>query len=163
MIRHNGLVDVVREFSRQPIGLTAETIGRPTASVAVTFAGGQRAAVDMSERRGQVLAEVLHSLHESGQPAYVEIDPQSGLITELLLAITYRVGRLLPADPGVEVELVVSHAMHFLRPTNPRFAELRATLEAARKSGSYVVVSETHDEHEIVDVRPAPGQGGRTG
>jgi sugar phosphate isomerase/epimerase len=114
----------------------------------------------MTADRSRIWADVLRSLSESGQPAYVEIDPETSAITQLLLPIPYRVQRIAPARDGLEVELVISHARHYLRKSNPRFEELRKALEAARAAQAPVLVTETLNEHEIIDVRPAAREGG---
>jgi hypothetical protein len=108
----------------------------------------------MRDRRGAVWADVLRSLREQDQPAYVEIAPDTGLITELLLPLRFTVGSIESTEVGLEIELVVSHARHRLRRSNPDFDELRESLEAARESGEPMLVTET-DDHEIVDVRRA--------
>ena len=54
------------------------------------------------------------------------------------------------------MELVISHAKHFLRRSNPDFAQLLETLERARASKALVAVTETED-HDIIDVRPLTG------
>jgi hypothetical protein len=153
--RPNALVDDVRELSRA-LETHEAPPDRPARQYStVTFAGGRQGLLDMTVRRSAVWADVLQSRRETGQPAYVEIDPDSGLITKLLLPNRYTVSRIEPSsDDGVEVELVVSHARHYLRRFNPDFDELRQTLEAALEHGTPVLVTETLDEHEIIDVRP---------
>ena len=49
-------------------------------------------------------------------------------------------------------------ARHFLRRSNPDFEELRRTLEEAREKGSPILVTETLEQHEIIDARPVPGE-----
>jgi hypothetical protein len=104
-----------------------------------------------------VWAEVLESLRETGAPAYVEVDPSTSVITELLLPIPFSVGRIERSPDGLQVELIISHARHSLRRSNPDFEELRHTLEEARKRGSPVLITETLDSHEIIDARPVSG------
>jgi hypothetical protein len=105
-----------------------------------------------------VWADVLESLRRSNLPTYVEIDPATNLITELLQPFAVRVGALSPAPAGdvVEVELIISHARHHLRRSNPDFQQLFNALQAARQRGTTVLVTETRDAHEIIDVRPLP-------
>ena len=128
-------------------------LGRPE-QLTVHFEGGRTGLLDTSEERGRVWADVLLSLREAGQPAYVEIDPRNRAITTLLLPREVTVSDVRPAERGVEVELVVSHAVHFVRRSNPNYDELVKELRRAQKSQSRVLVTETLDSHEIVDVRP---------
>jgi hypothetical protein len=137
----------------------AVTPGRPPSRhVTVTFARGRKGVLDVSDPRSAVWAGVLASLRETGQPAYVRIDPESGMISDLLLPLRYTVAgirRTPEGDGDLEVELVISQARHFLRRSNPDFDELRAMLETALKQGTTVLVTETRDEHDIIDVRLA--------
>ncbi len=157
MPRANALVDGVKEVSRP--GEAALARGRTPAQYAtVAFGGGRTGLLDLSLHRSQVWAEVLESLRDAGAAAYVEVDPDTSLITEVLQPISYRVGRIERVADGLQVELIISHARHSLRRSNPQYDELRKTLEEARKNGSPVLVTETLDRHEIIDARPAPGE-----
>jgi len=159
MAPENAVVDVILELSPTLRVAAAEAVRPSAVHLTVTFSGGRVGVVDVSAPRGRVWAEVLKSLHATGQPAYVEIEPQSGLITELLQPVRYDVGRLLGDDKrALEVELVISHARHYLPRTHPRFVELRTMLEQAREHERAVYVTES-DDHQIIDVRPAPGEG----
>jgi hypothetical protein len=72
--------------------------------------------------------------------------------------LTVKVGALNPtsAKDAVEVELVISHARHHLRRTNPDFETLLDALQTAQKQDTVVLVTERLDDHEIVDVRSLP-------
>jgi hypothetical protein len=117
--------------------------------------------LDMSVPRSAVWAEVLESLREANQPAYVEIDPATHYIVQLLCPLTVRVGAITPADDGVQVELIISHARHYLRRGDPHYQEMLDTLRAAQKNGNELLVTETLDDHTIIDVRPAASPRGR--
>jgi hypothetical protein len=150
--RHNGIVERISEVE----GIAPErAVEVPRFHVLeVRFAGGQAGFIDMRDLRGAVWADVLRSLREQDQPAYVEIAPDTGLITELLLPLRFTVGSIESSEVGLDIELVVSHARHRLSRSNPDFDELRERLEAAHESGEPMLVTET-DDHEIVDVRRA--------
>jgi hypothetical protein len=159
MARENAVVDVILELTPTPRIAAAETVPPGSQHLTVAFSSGRIGVLDVSAPRGRVWAEVLQSLHATGQPAYVEIEPQSGLITELLQPVRYDVGRLLGDDKrGFEVELVISQARHYLARSHPRFLELRTMLEQAREHSRPLYVTES-DDHQIIDVRPAPGEG----
>jgi len=153
--RANSLVDEVSEILR-PSGPAATRVQVRANYATVSFGGGRRGLLDLTEHRSRVWAEILESLREARSPAYVEIDPQSSLITELRLPKPYRVGRIARVPEGLQVELIVSHARHSLSRSNPDFEDLREALEEARKKGSEILVTET-DRHEIIDARPAAG------
>jgi hypothetical protein len=110
----------------------------------------------MTHPQSVAWASVLDSLYRTNQPAYVEIDQASNTITQLLLPMQVRVGKLTPSASGdiVEVELIVSSARHTLRRTNANFDQLLARLQTAHDQGTTVLVTEIQDTHEIIDVRP---------
>lgn len=157
MGRTTVLVDEIRDVA-QVAELRAEISERPPPQIlSVTFASGQSGLLDVSRAQDAVWADVLRSLQERRQPAYVEIDPETSFISALLLPLRFTVGSIKPAAErgALEVELVISHARHVLRRSNPDFARLRRTLQAAQEEGVEVLVTETPDEHEIIDVRSA--------
>ncbi len=155
MVRPNSLVDDVADVS-EPTELRVAAAGRPGPRyIRVAFAGGRAGLLDMALDRSRIWADVLRSLRDSGQPAYVELDPETSVITELLLPIRYTVHKIRPVKDGLEVELIISHARHYLRRSNPNYEALRKALEDARAAGTPVLVTETLKEHEIIDVRPA--------
>jgi hypothetical protein len=152
MERQNAIVDRIRQVARLPAPRAAEAPGPAENYLEVRFESGGSGLLDMRFHRDAVWADVLRSLQERNQPAYVEIDPETHRVTELLLPRRFTVGRIESYENGVEVELIISHGRHVVRESNPRFSELREKLEAARDRNAPVLVAET-DEHEIVDVR----------
>jgi hypothetical protein len=164
MPRANAVIADVREVTGQVTVAADERLGRaPAPYRRVIFGGGRSGLLDLSLNHSRIWGEVLESLRDSGQPVYVEIDPDSNLITELLLPIRFLVGAVEPVDEGVRVDLIVSQVRHYLHASNPEFEELRRLLETARDTRTPVFVTETLDDHEIVDVRPtgeAPAAGG---
>jgi hypothetical protein len=152
------LVDVVSGMeSPAPAGEKTGVRERAAERVGISFRGGRTAYLDLREPRTAVWADVLASLLEAGRPAYVEIEPRTSLITALLIPARMRVLNLEPdkEEDGFEVHLAPSQARHLLRRSHPRFEALRRALEEARKSGRPVLVTDSLDGHEIVDVRPA--------
>jgi len=153
----NIVVDLVQSISVPPLP-TAEKQGElPPQLLVVSFHRGQSSFLDMSQPRAAVWAEVLDSLYQEKQPAYVEIDPETRIITELLIPISVTVGEIHPTSEGegkdVEVELIISHAKHFLRSKHPDFQRFLKILQDAQRQGTQVLVTES-DENEIIDVRP---------
>ena len=154
MANVNIVVDSVSSLSSSLAELQEARAARPDARrVTVNFAGGQSGLLDLSQPRSVVWAEVLHSMRESNQPAYVEIDPATHLITQLLVPLVVQVGEIKQTPSGAVVELIISHARHYLINKIPNFSGLMEELRSAQKSKSTVVVTET-DDHHIIDVRP---------
>jgi hypothetical protein len=118
----------------------------------IAFRSGGSGTVDASTPRGSAWMQVLSSLQRNGAPAYVEVDAVSEAITAVLQPLVVGVGAITPIDDGVEVELLISHARHFLRKSQPGFARLLAALKAAHDSGARVIVTETPLDHDIFEV-----------
>ena len=152
MERRNALVEGISDLARPAPDRSGEMPGVAEDYLEVRFESGRSGLLDMREHRSTVWADVLRSLHEQNEPAYVEIDPETGEITELLLPIRLSVLRVEPVDDGLVLELSPSHGAHYLRRSHPDFGELRTLLEQAREPRAQVLVTET-DHHEIVDVR----------
>ncbi len=152
MANPNALVDGVRELSP----LSARLAQPLQQTVTVNFEGGKSAYLDMTIPRSKVWAEVLNNIRETNRKAYVEIDPASNLITQLLCPLPVKIGAITPIgkEGDAEVELIISHARHYLRRKNPDFQELLKMLQAAKKQKKEVLVTETLDDHEIIDVKP---------
>ena len=109
----------------------------------------------MTSAPARAWLSVLESLRRGGEPAYVEVDPSTGLITELLAPLSVTVGAITEEpDGGLAVELTISQARHTLRRSNPRYAELAPLLRAAKQQGTPLWVTERPGEHEIIDARP---------
>ena len=160
MARPKALVDSVSEVAREATPRAAKRARPAPVLLSVNFQSGQSAYLDMNLSRSRVWAEVLESLRETGQPAYIEVDEDSNVITELLLPRRVTVEAITPNEEGdgVDVELVISQVRHPLRRDNPRYEQLLRALESARKKKASVLVTEDLDTHEIVDVRPLPKQ-----
>ena len=147
----NALVDYVAPPDARTLGLAA---GGEHA--VISFQAGRSGRLDLSKPHNRVWASVLDSMRESNAPVYVEIDPATGEITNLRVPLSVGVENITPAGEDMEVELVISHAKHFLRRSNPDFEQLLETLERARANKSLVAVTET-EQHDIIDVRPMAG------
>ena len=136
-------------------GAAAETAAeRRYAELA--FGGGQTARIALEDERADAWLAAVETMAAAGIPAYVEVDADSGIVTELLVPIAVRVGEIRDSAEAVEVELVISQARHRLLRREPRFDELLRTLERARADGTPVLVTERLDEHTIIDVRSLP-------
>jgi hypothetical protein len=157
MPRQHVVVDTIVALDPKPVPPAAAGGAPPSGLVSLTLLGGGKAALDMAQPRSAVWRKVLESLHKTRQPAYLELDPATGVITELLLPRAFEVVAIRTAAAGdVEVELSISAARHYLRRGNPEFQALLGELQQAQTSRSPVLVTETLDGREIVDVRPLP-------
>lgn len=154
MANLKALVDCVRELSAPPDTLAAIPGKPPPEFITVSFQGGRFGLLDTTNPRSTVWADVLDSQRQANLPVYVEINPETNVITELLCPLTVKVGDITQTSDGdgVHVELIISHAQHYLRNKHPDFKELLDTLKTAQEKGTTVIVTES-DDNEIVDVR----------
>lgn len=160
----DSLVDFIGAIARpDPDQKTDAALASAPPGAALTriaFRAGRVGLLDPSSPRGAAWSRVLDSLHQSQAPAYVEIDPVNAHITQVLIPYVVGVGPITPIDNGVEVELIISHARHYLRKSHPQFDRLLARLSAAQASGARVAVTETPLGHDIIDVTDLPGGSG---
>ena len=114
--------------------------------------------MDKTEARSGAWLSILDNLGRSGKPVYLKGDPQTSIVQRLHLPRSVRVGNVTKTPDGdrLDVELIVSQARHFVSKSNPDFQQLQAALLDAQHLGIRVLVTETLDKHEIIDVRPDP-------
>jgi hypothetical protein len=128
-----------------------ERIDRPAM---VSFGPEVSGLLDLATTRDAVWLDVIRQLKDQGRPIYVEIDSETRRITQFLQPRQQPVGELKEIEGGdVRVDLLLSHAVHILRRSHPRFTELLQQLQAAQRDGIMVWVAETLDSHEIIEVR----------
>lgn len=149
------LVDYVGSLSVPPETPAAKIARFPSGLINVHFSGGQSGFLDMADDRSTVWVEVLDSLRQTNQPVYVEIDPKTNVITKLHCPVVVSVAAVhsIENTGDVEVELIISAARHYLRKLHPNFKKNLEILQEALKSKTKVVVTESYDGYEIIDVR----------
>jgi hypothetical protein len=156
------LVDDVRNIAPERAAKKRTRGAAAEPPIRVSFAGGAAGRLDPVKPRDRVWAEVLQSLRDQKQPAYVEIDPDTGYITSVLLPRPFRVTAIRKTEAGdLEVDLEISHARHHLRHAQPGFERMLAILERARRDRSTVLVTETLDSSAIIDARPVAARAAR--
>ncbi|UCF05212.1 MAG: hypothetical protein JSV33_15040 [bacterium] len=151
------LVDGIRELSPTQKALAATAPKELPRRVAVNFKGGRSGYLDMAARRSVVWAEILDFLQRQNRPVYVEIDPETSIITELLIPAVAQVHDITTTNGGdIEVKLIPSPALHYIRRDNPDFDQFRDALQSAKDEGKNVLVTATRETYEIIDVRVPP-------
>ena len=144
--------------SRALTGALAGPEAPPTGNwTRIAFSAGRTGLLDRSSQRGAVWADVLESLQQQNAPAYIEIDPVNSQISQLLIPMVVGVGEIKPTDAGVDVELIISHAIHHLKSHHPRYEELLNRLKSARANGEQVAVTEDPTSHDIIQVTALAG------
>jgi hypothetical protein len=156
MAQETALVDDVRDVARGIRPEKGKQAGAGGEAIRIRFAGGVDARLDPASPRDRVWAEVLESMRDSQEPAYVEIDPDTRYITSLLVPQRFTVKAIRESGHGngLEIDLEISHARHYLRRGHPRFKDMEQTLERALRDGTPVLITESLDSSAIIDVRP---------
>lgn len=162
MYSQRNVIDVIENISPSReawAGKAAEELPR---NVTLHFRTGQTGLLDMKDPRAVHWAGVIDELARDNRPVYVEIDRESNVITTVLIPEVMTVEKLDPDEHGdLMVRLRPSSAIHLLLRSRPDFEAMRADLQAALDDGSKRLITETRDEHEIIDVRrPVAGPGG---
>jgi len=144
----NAIVSIVRGVEPSP-----DKTPRPEDGFTIELEGERRARLAPDDDRSPGLARLLESIRQQAVLVYLEVDPESSLITRVLIPHVTRVHDVKPLDRGVlAVELERSHARHLLRADVEDFEELERLLREAVIHADPVIVTED-DAHEILDVR----------
>ena len=123
------------------------------------LAGGGTCLLDAADPRSATWYSVLDTLRQAGLAAYIETDPKTNVVSRVLVARTLYVVAVAPKPVGNRhgVDLMISHAPHFIRTTNPDYQRLLIALIAAQQAGTPVLVTtEEPAEPAVIDVRPSP-------
>lgn len=157
------LVGRVERLESSPrAGPKWEATTEPSAHLVVQLAGGT-ALLDVGDARARLWADLLEDFRRTGEPLYLEADPETDVITRVLYPRAVLVTAVEPGpENGVhEVSLEISHARHFLDLGRPDSHRLLGLLIAARDRRERVLVTEDPETHEIVDVRDFPSRAAR--
>jgi hypothetical protein len=142
-----------------PIVSTVKEIDLPVkdgVGVTIHFGDGQVALLDPGNPQTAAYVEILEELKTMGDPVYVTIDRASGVVSLLLIPLVVSVTNVsTPSAGDIEVEVEPSAARHILRATAPNAKESLNVLRKAMAEGLTVVLTETEEDHEIIDVRLA--------
>jgi hypothetical protein len=158
----NAFVDFVSSVAAAPAAAAAASVGAPPAAAASTtlkqiaFRNGPVGMVDTATPQGSAWLQVLTLLQRNGAPAYVEFDPVNSHVTRVLQPHVVQVVAITGIADGVEVELQISHAKHYLRKSQPDYARLLAALKVALTKKTRVAVTESPVDHEIFEVSALP-------
>lgn len=151
----NAIVGVVNRVE-PPVGeAVAELLAKRPEGIAIHLEGDRQARISTPEKAARLL-DVIEGARVARLPLFVEVEPETHEIERISVPLQVTVVSVEEADkPELEVELAISHARHTLKRANPDFEELAATLRAACKDQSILLVTETED-HEIIDARAYP-------
>lgn len=154
MPKPNALIEGILNLSSKLEEIDAKVSGLKTDSIKISFEKGKVGYLDLKNPRGSHWGRILDRLLKEKRTVYVEIDPDTSIITQLLVPQPAMVHSLEPNKVGnIVVKLLPSHALHFILQNNPDFEDLRKKLQSAKSDKLEVLVTETRDDHEIIDVQ----------
>ena len=132
--------------------------GTGVSGYAIVHLAGGASLLDLNDPRAVVWEGILDDLRQTDEPVYLETDPNTNVIRQILYPRSVVVSNIAPAPAGNlhEVELEISHARHYLDTTSPDYQQLLNALTVAHQQGTPVLVTETLEAHQIIDVRPDP-------
>jgi hypothetical protein len=136
----------------------AKTIDRSPDNTTVTirFDNGETARLDTRDPRSETYLAVLDELRSLTYLAYVELSPENGAITRLLVPLQVKVINITQSEFGdVSLCFENSQARHILKKTHPQFERLLDRLRTARDHSATVMVTDAENGHEIIDVSTA--------
>lgn len=130
------LVDGIHSFSPSRESWAAKPAKDMPDKVKIHFTMGQKAILDMKNPRAAVWANIIDLQRRNNEPVYVEIDPETEIITELLVPEALQVMYIVTqADGDVDVVFFTSQARHYLRRGNPDFQQMLDALQNAKENG----------------------------
>lgn len=127
------------------------------ANPSVVLQTGTTCTLDAASPKTPHYLRTLGLLWQGRMPVYLETDPNTNLVSRLLVPRVFQVESVVAAPTGdrVLVRFQISHAIHFLRTANPNFQALLTALQTANQHKTAVLVTEEPDRPEIIDVRLA--------
>jgi len=154
MLRQKKIINGVKGFNPTLGSWKAKSVSKRPKKLIVNFNNNQKGLLDMHSPRAVHWAEILDAHRRENKPIYLEIDEETDVITNLLIPSNFKVDKITVDDFGnLNVLFQPSSAVHFVLKSEPNFDAMRAKLQDALANGTELVVTETRDEHEIIDIR----------
>lgn len=157
----HALIDGVSHLAPSREAMEVMPLEAKPQTVTVNFLGGRLGFLDLKNPHAAVWAKIIDLQRQTNRPVYVEIDPETTVITQMLVPEVSRVMSITPQGEGdVFVIFYTSEARHYLRRGHPDFQQMLDALQAAKNDGTAILVTAVRRDHEIIDVRPLPKTSG---
>lgn len=128
--------------------------------IAVSLRDHPPVRLDETQTLSSAHLSFLQTSRDYQMAVYLEIDPATRVIAEVLAPYDSPVLSVNEQADRAEVLLVYSAAYHFLQRSHPDYARMIKDLRASVEHGNHLLVTESRDEHFIIDVRdPLPERG----
>ncbi|MBC7862108.1 MAG: hypothetical protein IAF38_03985 [Bacteroidia bacterium] len=120
----------------------------------ITFEGDQKVLLDQNNPQAISWAKKIDYLQKNNRPVYIETD-DNNTITKLCTPEAALIWKIETEDERiVHVYLHTNCVVYTLNRDHSNFETMLNDLHAAMDKGSQVLVTATHREYEITDVRP---------
>lgn len=155
MANPNAFVAFVRTVEPAPPGPDTAGAGGDSQQFSISFDNGQTVRLDPADPRSRAFAEVLEDARREAVAAFVEVNPRTQALARVFFPHIARVLGIKRLPSGdVEVLLKPSSGRHVLNRTTPDFEEILAALSEAHERKATLAITETPNEHDIIDARP---------
>jgi hypothetical protein len=152
------LIDAVRSFSPTKENWAFQPMENLPKKLIVHFKTGQTGRLDMKDPLSAHWANMIARQAQANQPVYVEVDEETGVITNVLIPQVITVERLETDERGnLLVRMHQLSAKHAVLHSAPDFDAMRDSLQAALNDGSERLITSTRDDLEIIAVQIPPG------
>jgi Glutaminase len=127
-----------------------------SAPLKVRFEGKWKGMLHLDYPRAAVWAKMMDYLQENNRPVYVEMDIETSVITKFCIPKAETVLRIQPGEETDYIYFSSSQPRHYLRHNLPQYADFIKTLQNSLSINKPKLVTATHDDFEIIDVREIP-------
>jgi hypothetical protein len=161
MPKQNAFLGKITNLSPLKETLAKKPAQETVRTVKVKFEGNLTGLLDLSYPRASTWEKMIGYLQKNNRPAYVEIDPETKIITKFYIPEAARVWNInSKGEEVVYVKFYTSSARHYLRRNHPDFPAMLEALQKAMESNTAILVTSVHHDYEIIDVRPLPSSFG---
>ncbi len=115
MSNNHAIAGLVSHIDLPPLMTAAHRLSFESTPIDVTFDNGETTSLDPSEPLSAGYAQILEDLRDAQIPGYVEINPETGAISRLLIPLQVKVVALANIGADVAVGLEISQAHRVLK------------------------------------------------
>lgn len=119
----------------------------------VTLEGGRQVRIDKTNVRYGEWKKWLSRLAEKKQPAYLVVNKTNNTVEDVFYPEARMVTSVKMSQEQLNVGMLPSPSLFYVRLNHPRFDELRDILEVAHSTMKQAYITTGDDPQEIIDAR----------
>jgi hypothetical protein len=152
----NAIVDKIARVEPPLDKPPADVLRESEHGLTFEFSDGRRARLDRSDERAPARAGILEKLRRRGKPVYVEVDPQSGVITRIQIPRVTHVEAVYANDAGdLVIAIPLWQGSHVLRRQSSDFDAWAALIREALERRMPVILT-ANETQDVIDLRWYP-------